>query len=109
MCIYSILACYFNNVLKREYGTSLPWYYPFTVAYWCPNRKENKAIELEDCSNIEDSVAIPALNLMNATSTLHLKNKDEYNKKYMITVGDKPENFEDFNVNEIEMVINILH
>ncbi|CAM9266917.1 unnamed protein product [Choristocarpus tenellus] len=36
--IYSILAWYANEVVPSEWGTSHPWYFPFTKAYWRPSK-----------------------------------------------------------------------
>eukprot|EP00854_Cymbomonas_tetramitiformis_P016475 gene16475-19556_t len=32
--IYLMLTWYFDKVLPSEYGTQLPWYFPFTKEYW---------------------------------------------------------------------------
>jgi ATP-binding cassette subfamily A (ABC1) protein 1 len=31
---YLLLAWYADNVIPQEYGTTLPWYFPFTKSYW---------------------------------------------------------------------------
>lgn len=35
--LYGFLAWYIDKVLPSEYGTSLPWYFPFLPSYWCPS------------------------------------------------------------------------
>jgi ATP-binding cassette subfamily A (ABC1) protein 3 len=32
--IYALLAFYFDKVIPSEYGTKLPWYFPFSPSYW---------------------------------------------------------------------------
>ena len=34
--VYAALAWYFSIVLPGEYGTSLPFYFPFTYSFWFP-------------------------------------------------------------------------
>lgn len=36
--IWGILSWYLNRVIPPDYGQALPWYFPFTKAYWCPGR-----------------------------------------------------------------------
>ena len=33
--IYGVLAWYFEVIFPGEYGTPLPWYFPFLRSYWC--------------------------------------------------------------------------
>jgi ABC-type multidrug transport system fused ATPase/permease subunit len=33
---WGILSWYLNRVAKAEFGRPLPWYFPFTLSYWCP-------------------------------------------------------------------------
>jgi hypothetical protein len=36
-CIFwGIISWYMNRVIKPDYGQALPFYFPFTVNYWCP-------------------------------------------------------------------------
>lgn len=35
---YLILGLYFDRVIKTEWGTRLPWYFPVTRQFWCPRR-----------------------------------------------------------------------
>eukprot|EP00002_Diphylleia_rotans_P024252 TRINITY_DN477_c0_g2_i1.p1 TRINITY_DN477_c0_g2~~TRINITY_DN477_c0_g2_i1.p1 ORF type:complete len:1671 (+),score=364.81 TRINITY_DN477_c0_g2_i1:51-5063(+) len=37
--IYSILTWYLEKVVPREYGTNLPWFFPFTREYWTKTQK----------------------------------------------------------------------
>jgi hypothetical protein len=32
--LYVLLAWYCDNVVPQEFGTQLPWYFPFTKSYW---------------------------------------------------------------------------
>lgn len=36
--MYMAIAVYVENIRPGMYGVPLPWYYPFTVSYWWPNR-----------------------------------------------------------------------
>ncbi|XP_078532688.1 phospholipid-transporting ATPase ABCA1-like isoform X3 [Lissotriton helveticus] len=40
--LYLLLTCYIENVFPGQYGIPKPWYYPFTVSYWCGPRKGNE-------------------------------------------------------------------
>eukprot|EP00550_Attheya_septentrionalis_P003060 CAMPEP_0198282180 /NCGR_PEP_ID=MMETSP1449-20131203/2021_1 /TAXON_ID=420275 /ORGANISM="Attheya septentrionalis, Strain CCMP2084" /LENGTH=1933 /DNA_ID=CAMNT_0043978311 /DNA_START=256 /DNA_END=6057 /DNA_ORIENTATION=+ len=33
--IYGVLTWYLNRVVPSDFGTPLPWYFPFQKAYWC--------------------------------------------------------------------------
>ena len=35
---WGIASWYSNRVARAEYGRPLPWYFPFTLSYWCPGR-----------------------------------------------------------------------
>jgi ATP-binding cassette, subfamily A (ABC1), member 3 len=36
-CVFwGFLSWYLNRVLPSDYGMPLPWYFPFTLSYWCP-------------------------------------------------------------------------
>jgi ATP-binding cassette subfamily A (ABC1) protein 3 len=36
-CIFwGILSWYANRIVKSDYGRALPFYFPFTLSYWCP-------------------------------------------------------------------------
>lgn len=34
---WGLVSWYMNRVLPNDYGQPLPWYFPFTSAYWYPN------------------------------------------------------------------------
>ena len=36
--IWGIFVWYLNRVIPPAYGQALPFYFPFTVSYWCPSR-----------------------------------------------------------------------
>jgi len=38
MFFWGIASWYSNRVSRGEYGPSLPFYFPFTLSYWCPSR-----------------------------------------------------------------------
>lgn len=33
--LYGVLAWYLDKVLPSEFGSTLPWYFPFMSSYWC--------------------------------------------------------------------------
>ena len=37
---WGIASWYSNRVARAEYGRPLPWYFPFTLSYWCPGRTQ---------------------------------------------------------------------
>ena len=47
ICMYLVLAWYFNQVVPwAEYGSPKPWYFPFVPSFWC--RRTKKPSELAD-------------------------------------------------------------
>jgi ABC-2 family transporter protein len=34
--LWGVLAWYLNRVIRPDYGQALPFYFPFTLSYWCP-------------------------------------------------------------------------
>jgi ABC-type multidrug transport system ATPase subunit len=72
-----VLGLYLDNVLPNMYGVSLPWWYPFSLAYWrgdllhlqqrqrcsgCSCRRRNESLETSDDANDESvEAAIAAL------------------------------------------------
>lgn len=36
--LWGVVTFYLNRVIKPEYGQALPWYFPFTRAFWCPGQ-----------------------------------------------------------------------
>lgn len=53
---WAIASWYSNRVARGEYGRALPWYFPFTLSYWCPGRV---AAPLRDDSEIEYPPDVP--------------------------------------------------
>ncbi len=45
------MAWYFDKVIPSEYGTQLPFYFPFTPSYWCGAKLVKKEQELEPLLN----------------------------------------------------------
>ena len=54
--IWTGLSFYFIRVIQGDYGRKYPWYFPFTVSYWCPGRSKRRA---EIGPNDSDSASIP--------------------------------------------------
>mmetsp|Transcript_28196 Transcript_28196/g.58760 ORF Transcript_28196/g.58760 Transcript_28196/m.58760 type:complete len:1961 (+) Transcript_28196:86-5968(+) len=36
--LWGCLSWYFNRILRGDWGTTLPWYFPFTRQYWFPKQ-----------------------------------------------------------------------
>lgn len=53
--LWGILTWYLNRVIRSQYGQPLPWYFPFTVSYWCPGRGGTKNAEEEDNTGEQDN------------------------------------------------------
>jgi len=56
MIFWGILSWYSNRVNRGDYGRALPFYFPFTLSYWCPGRV---AIPPRDDSEIEYPANVP--------------------------------------------------
>jgi ATP-binding cassette subfamily A (ABC1) protein 1 len=39
--IYGVLTWYLNRVIRPDYGQALPFYFPFTLSYWCPSSSKS--------------------------------------------------------------------
>ncbi|KAL3924491.1 MAG: hypothetical protein SGILL_001016 [Bacillariaceae sp.] len=56
--LWGIMSWYLNRVARSDYGVPLPWYFPFTLAYWCPGSarapdEDNSAISYPDDVPVE--------------------------------------------------------
>lgn len=36
--LYMLVAMYVEKIRPGMYGVPLPWYFPFTKSFWCPNK-----------------------------------------------------------------------
>lgn len=61
--VWGIASWYSNRVSKADYGQPLPWYFPFTLSYWCPN---SKAVSPRDDSEIEYAEDVPVESVSSA-------------------------------------------
>lgn len=74
--LWSIVAWYLNRVVPSEYGSPLPWYFPFTPSYWCPSTAKAP----RDSDTVDETDAtIPMEPVSNA-----LKQQDEQGKSVQI-------------------------
>ncbi|TDH71046.1 hypothetical protein CCR75_004636 [Bremia lactucae] len=55
--LYTLLGLYFEKVIPKEHGTTLPWYFPVTLSYWKKDRKKYEGVT----SGIESEYAGEAL------------------------------------------------
>jgi ATP-binding cassette subfamily A (ABC1) protein 3 len=54
--LWGILSWFANRVVPSVYGRSLPWYFPFTLSYWCPGRIHFESLELESTASAPDGI-----------------------------------------------------
>jgi len=54
--IWTGFSFYFIRVIQGDYGRKYPWYFPFTVSYWCPGRSKRKS---EVGPSVTESSSIP--------------------------------------------------
>lgn len=56
--LWGCLSWYFNRILRGDWGTALPWYFPFTRQYWFP-KKDTRTVT---SGNVyEDNVPVEAI------------------------------------------------
>lgn len=55
--IWGILTWYLNRVIRPDYGQAQPFYFPFTLSYWCPGRASSS--ESEDGDENGVGVEVP--------------------------------------------------
>eukprot|EP00301_Raphidiophrys_heterophryoidea_P004938 c12109_g1_i2.p1 GENE.c12109_g1_i2~~c12109_g1_i2.p1 ORF type:complete len:1737 (+),score=451.65 c12109_g1_i2:522-5213(+) len=60
--LYFLLAWYVGKVWPNEYGTTLPWYFPFTKWYWLPGSSTDSSVS-------QDTPAVPLLSSNDTPST----------------------------------------
>ena len=56
MIFWGVASWYSNRVSRGDYGRALPWYFPFTLSYWCPGRV---AAPIREESEIEYPEDVP--------------------------------------------------
>jgi ATP-binding cassette, subfamily A (ABC1), member 3 len=56
--IWGIATWYFNRVIQPDYGQAFPFYFPFTLSFWCPGRASVPAGE-NDEQSLELSTSFP--------------------------------------------------
>eukprot|EP00978_Attheya_sp_CCMP212_P013362 scaffold33622_cov51-Attheya_sp.AAC.3 len=49
--IYGVLTWYLNRVVPSDFGTPLPWYFPFQKAYWCGGESSDAVEEAAAVEN----------------------------------------------------------
>eukprot|EP00871_Galdieria_phlegrea_P003781 jgi/Galph1/4403/GphlegSOOS_G3101.1 len=96
------LAVYLDNVLPNEFGSSLPWYYPFSKYYWfgsriaAKRRKQQIASSTEDIDGEVSSSSIPTSVTGNEVSskevrTQHSDVEASFEETYFAVSGDGDE------------------
>jgi ATP-binding cassette, subfamily A (ABC1), member 3 len=67
--IYGVLAWYLDNVLPKEYGTPLPWYFVFLPAYWCGSKgksTDQTVLGLDDTMSVPGTPRSPYVPIMDS-------------------------------------------
>ncbi|OWZ10303.1 ABC transporter [Phytophthora megakarya] len=54
--LYTIIGLYFDKVMPKEYGTTLPWYFPLSPTYWRTRRQRPVTVQTQDA--LLDDVAL---------------------------------------------------
>lgn len=51
--LWGVLSWYLNRVIRPDYGQALPFYFPFTLSYWCPgtSRSPPRSDETDEDAN----------------------------------------------------------
>jgi hypothetical protein len=52
--LWGVVSWYLNRVLPSDYGQRSPWYFPFTLGYWCPNSSKAPAHSSDDDEIVYD-------------------------------------------------------
>ncbi len=53
--IWTGFSFYFIRVIQWDYGRRYPWFFPFSISYWCPGRTKRTA---EISHSVTDSSSI---------------------------------------------------
>lgn len=58
-CIFmGLFTWYLNRVIAPDYGQALPYYFPFTKAYWSPHSVEHKETDVGKDETVDDGTPI---------------------------------------------------
>lgn len=55
--LWGLVTFYLNRVIPPDFGQALPWYFPFTLSFWCPGSA--KAPKHADSNDEEENDDIP--------------------------------------------------
>ena len=55
---FRVLSWYVNRVAKADYGQPLPWYFPCTLAYWCPGSVKAPPADDETAVVYDEGIAV---------------------------------------------------
>jgi ABC-type multidrug transport system fused ATPase/permease subunit len=56
--LWGVLSWYLNRVMRSDYGRPLVWYFPFTLAYWCPGSVKAPSTEGDEEVVYQDGIAV---------------------------------------------------
>ncbi len=83
---WGLASWYSNRVARGEYGRALPWYFPFTLSYWCPGRV---AVASYDDAEIEYPEDVPVEPVSSALNEQGDQNKGIEIRNLTKTFGEK--------------------
>lgn len=86
MIFWGIAGWYSNRVSKADYGQSLPFYFPFTLSYWCPG---SAASPPRDDSEIEYPADVPVEPVSSSLKEQAAQGKGIQVRKLTKTFGKK--------------------
>ncbi|KAL4712277.1 hypothetical protein ACJJTC_004039 [Scirpophaga incertulas] len=56
--LYMLIAMYVEKIRPGLYGVPLPWYFPFTKNFWCPNKIKQAEITKKEGTDLEYNDAL---------------------------------------------------
>jgi hypothetical protein len=83
---WGILSWYMNRVARAEYGRPLPWYFPFTLSYWCPRTAR---AHVENAEEIQYPPGVPVEPVSTTMKEQIAQGKGIEIRKLTKTFGDK--------------------
>lgn len=83
---WGLASWYSNRVARGEYGRALPWYFPFTLSYWCPGRV---AVASYDDAEMEYPDDVPVEPVSSALNEQGEQNKGIEIRNLTKTFGEK--------------------
>jgi ATP-binding cassette subfamily A (ABC1) protein 3 len=83
---WGVLSWYTNRVARSDFGRPLPWYFPFTMSYWCSG---SVASPQEELSEIEYPPEVPFEPVSSALKDQAAQGRSIEIRKLSKTFGEK--------------------